>query len=292
MARQNLLVATVNAALERGLITLKREPVVSTAFEFNLGVYPVAASVSDAGFGEVSIHAIANPTELGRQHVRSAIFHGWQRYGGAITNAWLERRTGKYLQSGVAYHGTKAVTEYLSGLIITPNGFGTKPTKDGYDWHKECESVFGPPVRQIKPVQPPQDVTNIAINYDNLRASFEPMGLCPNGFSDDAEKRAASWGRRTDPSLVREITSAIEWLKLCERAEKIYRSQTSYGLKHEAERWCREQGHSSGGYISNGALLMAAFILGFEVYRPMIPANFPNGFLNISRYRPQANHEK
>ena len=120
----------------------------------------------------------------------------------------MERRSGKYLQSGVDYHGTKAVTGYLGGLTIAPLGFGTKPTKSGYDFHKEFEHVFGPPVRQIKPVQPPHDVTNIAINFDSLRANFEPMGLCPNGFTDDAKKRVEFWGRRSD-DLIRQVKGAL-----------------------------------------------------------------------------------
>ena len=40
-AKHNLLVATVNAALEPGLITLECEPVASTEFEFTLGPYSV-----------------------------------------------------------------------------------------------------------------------------------------------------------------------------------------------------------------------------------------------------------
>jgi hypothetical protein len=84
-----------------------------------------------------------NPTELGRRMVQCAVLHEWRRFGEATTFAWLERRSGKYLQSSVDYHGTKAVTDYLGGLAITPLGFGTKPTKTGYDFHKECERVFG-----------------------------------------------------------------------------------------------------------------------------------------------------
>jgi hypothetical protein len=125
------------------LITLECEPVKSAKFEFSIGAYPVIAHVHDAGFDEVGIHAIVCPTEPGHEAVQCAIFHGWQRYGEATTFAWLERRTGKYLQSSVNYHGTKEVTEYLGGLSIVPLGFGTGPTKDGYDWHKECERVFG-----------------------------------------------------------------------------------------------------------------------------------------------------
>jgi hypothetical protein len=204
----------------------------------------------------------------------------------------LERRTGKYLQTVGNYHGRRDITEKLSGLTIVPNGFGVEPTKDGYDFRREIERVFGPPLRQIRPVQPLHaDVTKIVINFDNLRANFEPIGLCPNGFTDDAKKCAASWNTRPDlqEDFVQQVRRAIEWLKLCEQAKKVDRRQTSYGLKHEAERWCKEQGHPHGGYISNGALLAAAYILDFEVHRPMIPPNFPNAFLNISRHRPQAN---
>jgi hypothetical protein len=291
MARQNLLVASVNAALEQHLITLECEPVVSTKFEFNIGAYPVIASVADAGFDEVSIKAIVNPTELGRRTAKCAVWNGFRRFGEATTFAWLERRCGKYLQSGVEYHGTQAVTEYLGALAITPLGFGTKPTKTGYDFHKEYESVFGKSITKVSELQV-DNVLHTPITLDNLRAKFEPTGLCPNGFTDDAGKCAASWNMRSDLKeyLVQEVARAIEWLQLCEQTEKVDRRQTSYGLKHEAERWCRGQGQPNG-YVSNGALLMAAYILGFKIYRPAKRPDFPNAFLNISRHRPQAKEE-
>jgi hypothetical protein len=134
-ANQNLLVAGVNAALERGLITLECEPVARAVFEFNLGAYPVIAFIGDAGFGEVAIHAIANPTELGRQTVGRPPLVEWRRFGEATTFSWLERRRGKYLQPTANYYGTKAVTEYLGGLAITPLGFGTN--------RKEYKRMFG-----------------------------------------------------------------------------------------------------------------------------------------------------
>jgi hypothetical protein len=76
IAKQNLLVASVNAALERHLLTLECEPVASAVFEFNIGPYPVIAALDDAGFDEVAIKAIVCPTELGRRMVQCAIFHG------------------------------------------------------------------------------------------------------------------------------------------------------------------------------------------------------------------------
>ena len=116
---------------------------------------------------------------------------------------------------------------------------------------------------------------NTTITFDSLRTKFEPMGLCPNGFTDDAKKRAASWDvyvTKFTPDIkeefVEQVERATEWLKLCEQTKHLDRRQTSYGIKHEAERWCREQGHPNGGYISNGALLMAAYTLGFKVQRP------------------------
>jgi hypothetical protein len=41
-------------------------------------------------------------------------------------------------------------------------------------------------------------IPHTTITFDSLRAKFELMGLCPNGFTDDAKKRAASWDTRSD----------------------------------------------------------------------------------------------
>lgn len=144
-ARQNLLVAAINTALERKLITLECEPVTSAVFEFNLGPYPVIASVADIGFDEVSIHAIAQPTLQGRRLISATIFNNYYKFGHAWTCGWLERRTGKYLQSGVSYHGKIYITKFLSALYVMPLGFGTYPTEDGYDFHKEFDRIFGLP---------------------------------------------------------------------------------------------------------------------------------------------------
>jgi hypothetical protein len=105
-ARQNLLVAAVNTPLERRLITLEREPVTQAAFEFLIAGEPVIASVRDAGFDEVSIKVMVRPTALGRKFAQSVIFSQWRKFAEARTYAWLERRTGRYLQTTGEYHGT------------------------------------------------------------------------------------------------------------------------------------------------------------------------------------------
>ena len=127
------------------------------------------------------------------------------------------------------------------------------------------------------------------LTVDDLRAQFEPQGLCDNGFMDP-EQCAEFWNssceRQGGRSLLREVDSAEIWLAVCEQTKAINTRSSSYGLKHEAERWCRMRGHEGGGYICNGALLMAAVRLGFKVQRCSLTS--PNAWLNISRRRPQA----
>ena len=144
MAGQNLIVASVNTALTRRLIALECELATQASFEFTLDGHPVSAYVNDAGFDVVSVHAICRPTELGHEFIECAVLSEWRRFGEATVYSWLERRSGKYLQSTSEYHGTKEITAALGALVVEPLGFGTKPIKGGYDWHLEFESVFGP----------------------------------------------------------------------------------------------------------------------------------------------------
>ncbi len=128
----------------------------------------------------------------------------------------------------------------------------------------------------------------------DLRVQFEPMMLCPNGFAETGAECASFWDplmTRPDAAtaLAREVASAMTWLSLCNRTRTVNQRVSSYGLKHEAERWCRTQGHDDGGYISNGALLMAAYRLGFHVRR--CSGRSPNAFINIGRRRPQGTGE-
>lgn len=142
-ARQNVLVAAANAALEHRLITLECAPVETAIFDFAVGPHPAIGYVADAGFDEVMLLAIVYPTEMGRQFIGTPIYHDYKRFGAAATHGWLERRDGKYLQSGVQYHGSKSITPILAAMTVAPNGFGTVPTAGGYDYFKECDRVFG-----------------------------------------------------------------------------------------------------------------------------------------------------
>ena len=102
------------------------------------------------GFDEISTKAIACPTDLGWKFIGCVIWHGYRRFGAATAWGDLERRTGKYFQTVGNYHGANSVARTLGGMTVAPNGFGTRPTRDGYDFHRECEAVFGP-CRRLPP---------------------------------------------------------------------------------------------------------------------------------------------
>src|SRR5262245_53353782 len=62
---------------------------------------------------------------------------------------WEETPAGPTL---AAYHDCQEAVRALfraalSDLTVVPNGFGVRPTKDGYDFHREFEQVFGPTKR-------------------------------------------------------------------------------------------------------------------------------------------------
>ena len=103
-ALRNLIVATVNTALERGLLTLDCEPFEVEGFEFELAGMTVVGHVRDVGFDEVSVNAIVEPTALGRASVHVALFvKKISRFGAAAASMWLERRDGKYLQTTFSF---------------------------------------------------------------------------------------------------------------------------------------------------------------------------------------------
>ena len=136
--------SAINEALALKLITLDCEKFGPGMLEYRLDIFPVIAAVWDAGFDEIRINVLCCPTPMGRRCIQSCVpTYDWKRFGEALSFGWLERRTGKYIQSGVSYHGTRLVTQKLATLKLAANGFATKPSKRGYDYFRECESMFG-----------------------------------------------------------------------------------------------------------------------------------------------------
>lgn len=55
------------------------------------------------------------------------------------------------------------------------------------------------------------------------------------------------------------------WLAQCKKGAKVYKGQSSYGMKHSVERWLKQNHPEVHYYVANGAFIAAAVANGFEV---------------------------
>jgi len=114
MAWRNIMVATINAAIERRLISIlpgdNRWPGAnikqsngrfeSHSFDFEVGGIPGVGYVSDAGFDELTIHGAFWPAKDGKYQIRAmGLKNPGFHAGEAVARGWLERRDGAWLQT-------------------------------------------------------------------------------------------------------------------------------------------------------------------------------------------------
>ncbi len=78
---------------------------------------------------------------------------------------------------------------------------------------------------------------------------------------------------------VAEFMRAVAFLRTKEKARTVSRKRTSYGYKHEAERFHRDLAPGANPYVANGLFIAAALHLGFTVKRD---GHGPNAFVNIA----------
>ncbi|WP_152033411.1 hypothetical protein [Bradyrhizobium sp. DOA9] len=97
--------------------------------------------------------------------------------------------------------------------------------------------------------------------------------LCPYGL------RHYRGNHPVEPRSIRddEVATAMAFLRRFHPTKK--GTASSYWLKHEAENWGRKNGMS--GYVSNGAMLIAALLLGFTVLPHRSPS--PNAQIGLSK---------
>jgi hypothetical protein len=107
-----------------------------------------------------------------------------------------------------------------------------------------------------------------------IREEFEPQMIGPKGHHDSKEACAKDWdsSRYSDVAISEEIVVAEAWLRGMTHTAKINTAYTSYGLKHMVERW-------SGDYVCNGAFIMAAVRLGFQI---QYIQRSPNVWINVA----------
>lgn len=81
------------------------------------------------------------------------------------------------------------------------------------------------------------------------------------------------------PRSFEEFVRAQAFLETRQKSRNVSRARTSYGYKHEAERFHKAAKPGSDTYISNGVFLAAAEHLGFKLKRD---GWGPNAFINIA----------
>jgi hypothetical protein len=133
-AWRNLLVAAINAALERKLLTLDPprnlwpgagvSPDRSEAhiFAFDIGGVPALAWLDDAGWDEVAVHACCLPTADGTRWIRCG--DAGLVAGQAFACSWLERRAGRYLMDEKdLFWSRQRLIPMLAQVDVQPMGY-------------------------------------------------------------------------------------------------------------------------------------------------------------------------
>lgn len=134
-AWRNLMVCAINEGLRQKLFTLlqynynwapqedaqhRRD---GRIFEFSLpNGLPALGYVSDAGFGELSVHVAVNPTGNSVQ-----AFNAGFSAGDAFATSWLERAKGAWLQNASnQFNCRKTLLKPLADIVVRPLGFGDR----------------------------------------------------------------------------------------------------------------------------------------------------------------------
>lgn len=136
-AWRNLMVSAINEGLRQKLFSLRPDDnrwpgsergelersKENALFDFNLSCgLPARGYVSDAGFGELTIHAAVNP----KGHWVSCGNAGFSA-GDAFGIAWLERKTGAWLQSAeTLFNCRKKLIPALAAMNVRPLGYGDR----------------------------------------------------------------------------------------------------------------------------------------------------------------------
>lgn len=132
----------------------------------------------------------------------------------------------------------------------------------------------------------------VRCQYGDVRATIESVMasqplLSSNGFRHDDwrkpphEQEADFLAYRRDmltSASVDEFMRACEYLEQAGRRDTVNKTCTSYGWKHEAERFHKARGPGNP-YVANGMFIAAALHLGFLV-KPI--KDSPNAYVNIA----------
>jgi hypothetical protein len=126
-AWRNMMVAAINAGLDQSIFGLdendNRWVGENHIYRFSFADLPAIASVSDIGFGELSIKVAIQPAREAEKYIQSsnAGFYA----GDAFASGWLERKDGKWLQEqGNPINAfRRSILPIIAQTTIQPKGY-------------------------------------------------------------------------------------------------------------------------------------------------------------------------
>lgn len=131
----------------------------------------------------------------------------------------------------------------------------------------------------------PKEVQMVEITHDQIRAVMVKHRLCSNGrvYTDRQGVTNGEVGEYYGDRFLGEVAFAVKRLSALPRVSNVSdRSPGSYSLKHVVERsWTPEDKEIDHGYVCNGALLVAAHLLGLPMRYG--PHDGPNASIGLSR---------
>jgi hypothetical protein len=158
-------------------------------------------------------------------------------------------------------------------------------------------SAFGAFLRERGGADLPYDTLSEAVvrtKFADSRTAIEAVmdrepALCANGLRSydrrlslaDNTANFQRWRQEMlEAHCVEQFIRAVAYLETREKSKTVTRSATSYGYKHDAERFHRAAAPGEDPYIANGMFIAAALHLGFMVKRDA--DNSPNVLINIA----------
>jgi hypothetical protein len=125
IASRCLLVTAINEAVRRGLFGFEDGPVTEIIFDFSVGRHNAVAYLSTSGPHGVAVRAVVEPTELGRQFVRSRVTGRPATRGAAAASGLMIRHsTGSWsLTDAGNCRGSHDAVAELSEMSVEPEGF-------------------------------------------------------------------------------------------------------------------------------------------------------------------------
>lgn len=167
------------------------------------------------------------------------------------------------VENGAALPWDKAIAAIAAGQLEPPT----------------TRSAPGSARRRISPA----DIHFALKQYPNLTHFGMGISRIPPGSDFAAELKR---GQLELLEAVGEVELCCQFLDHVEKRKSIdTRGSSSYGLKHQVEVFQRAKlDRPENAYVSNGAFICAAVIMGFEILQP--PRGGPNVWFNMSRRSP------